>query len=254
MNIKIFIGFSLLFANVPSPIQANKISAQLQELAKLRAEVDGLSHSLSQIRTQTQDASRAAAAQISHLELQFRQAKIRNATLRKERKRALERIAKQEDQRNALTKPLTATLDVLRQHVKRGLPYQSQRRLGALAQIEKELLVQTPNPASAFAKILQFVDDEETLTREIALGQQVISIGGGEVLVDVLHVGMAALYFATKDNRYGAAMFAQEGYSFQLFDSAKDSQAVSALFEAVRKGQRTGFVQIPLQFSNKAGL
>jgi len=240
--------FCLLLCVPSLHAESHQVSAKLKELVKLRVQVDTISHELAQARAQEQDHQRAAAAQISHLELQIRQEKLRNAILLKERKKALEVVQEEQSKRDALTTPLRETIEVLRNHVTKSLPYQQSRRLQTLEQIEKELLSANGSAATSLSKLLQFAEDERTLTQEIGIGQQVVTIGGGDVLVDVAHVGMAALYFVTSDKRYGWALWSNDHYTYQLFNSPEESQAAQSLFETLQSNQRTGYMQLPLQY------
>jgi len=242
-----FIACLLLWVP-PLEAKSPQVSAKLKELVKLRAQVDTLSHGLAQARTQAQDHQRASSVQISHLEFQIRQEKLRNASLLKERKNALESVQAAQSKREALTTPLRETIEILRNHVSKSLPYQQKQRLQTLDQIETELLSANGSAAVSLSKLLQFTEDERTLTQEIGLGQQVVTIGGGNVLVDVAHVGMAALYFVTSNKRYGWAQWSNGQYTYQLFASPEEKQAAQSLFETLQSNQRTGYMELPLQY------
>ena len=92
MNPALFTALLVLVTMLPPHAQSTPLSMKLKELVQLRNQVDSLSHELATQRLATADSERAAASQIAHLQMQVRQAQLRNTTLLKNRKRFLEKL------------------------------------------------------------------------------------------------------------------------------------------------------------------
>ncbi|MED5463488.1 MAG: DUF3450 family protein [Myxococcota bacterium] len=243
MNTLLPLSFCALLLGAPGTAS---LDADLQRVTALRSEVNQLARDLTDSRAQGRSRRQSLDAQIAHLELQVRQEKIRETTLLQKRRQLLDQQASLEARRDTLLKPTLEAVDVLRAHVNNSLPYKQAERLKTLSQIETSLTSTEPDPTTALSKLWQFIQDERTLTRELGLQQQVITLGGASVLVDVAHLGMAGLYFKTTDERYGWATSGQGAWSYQFFADPAQVEAARELFKALAENRRTGYFSLPL--------
>lgn len=244
MNTLLPLSLCALLLGAP---QTSSLDQDLQRVTALRSEVNQLARDLSDSRSRAQSRRQSLDAQTAHLELQLRQEKIREATLLQKRRDLLDQQASLEARRDTLLKPTLEAVDILRAHVNKALPYKQAERLKTLTQIETGLTSTEPDPATALSKLWRFINDERTLTRELGLQQQVITLGGASVLVDVAHLGMAGLYFKTTDERYGWATFAQEAWRYQFFADPARVEAAREIFNALSENRRTGYFSLPLR-------
>lgn len=253
MSSSLFLTLLLALGNVPAsppPPEApgDSLQQRLKTLTALRTQLDTLSSELGQVREQARQQQQSRAAQISHLQMQVRQEQIRHATLLEKRKALLSETRNIDARRHTLLKPATDVLNLLKDHVHKALPYTTERRLQALDQIEETLTSPEPEPGAALARLFQFLEDERTLNHEVGLSQQVLPIRGERLLVDVAHVGMAALYFRSADHRFGWARPEGSSYRFEFFSNPEHTEAAEALFSSLEQNQRTGYFTLPLIF------
>jgi len=232
-----------LLAAAP-PALADDIDAQAARLAALRADVETLSSDLELEKEDLRGRLRAIEAQNVDLEVQIRREELR-----------LERLLAEEQKQQALlddaqggddlTPVVREGLDAFRASVRAGLPFKVEDRLASLDALDAKLTDRSLSAEQASARLWAFAEDERRLSRENALGRQVISLGGEELLVDTARLGMVALYYRTPEGAFGQAVPVGDGWTWQPLTGAAEAEQVSALFDALAKGVRVGFFTLP---------
>lgn len=239
---------SLLLAALLVPLsaaaQSSDIEAQAERLAALRSEVESLSSELELEKEDLRGRLRAVEAQNVDLEVQIRREELRLERLlaEEEKQRTLLDEAQGPDD---LSPVVRAGIAQFRSHVEAGLPFKVEERLKSLSELERKVADQEMSPEQASARLWAFAEDERRLTRENALGRQVIPLGGEDTLVDTARVGMIAMYYRTPEGTYGQAVPSGDGWSWQAITGTVEAEQVATLFDALSQGVRVGTFTLP---------
>lgn len=138
-------------------------------------------------------------------------------------------------------------IDQLMASIEVGIPFKHLARQEVLQHIKRNLVADKITAQQAINQMWAFVEDELRLTQENGLYSQTIALEGEDVLVEVAKLGTALMYFKTKQNQYGHALKANDGsYSFKLFESESQKQAVANLFDSLQKQIRQGLFELPI--------
>jgi hypothetical protein len=215
------------------------------ELTRLRAEVESLSDAITDAKTRTQTELRAAAGQKTELELALQREEMRLTQLTRKRETHLAAVARSQAAKGKLAPNVLASIDRVREGVKRSLPFKRAERVAALDAIASQLDEGLLGPEKAASRLWQFAEDELRLTRESGLYQQTLTVDGEEVLAEVARVGMVAMYFQTSDGRVGRVARRGEEWVTETLTAERDVDRLRALFDAFKKGVRQGFFEIP---------
>lgn len=220
---------------------AQEPASRGERLAALRAEVETLR---AQVRRERDDVD----ARVSSLERARSEAEVALASeklalgrLQADLVRERETLGDGTDPYAVLVPELKAGIGRLRASIEAGLPYRRQERLDALAELEAQIEGATLAPDRAMTRLWQFVEDELALQKENGIDRQVIALDGDEVLVDVVRLGMIALYFRTEDGRMGWA----DGDTWKRADRREDRAAIEELFTSVERKIRVGWFELP---------
>ncbi len=238
------VSLALLLSLAASTAHASSVQEQAEELAQLRAEVEGLSEQLSADKDDARGKLRAIEAQKVELEVQVRRQELRLERLLDEEQRQREVLADTDGGGGDLDATVLTALGDLRAQVEQGLPYKTSQRLSALDELRGKLADGSLTAEQTAARVWAFAEDERRLTRENALDRQVVSLGGEEVLVDIVRVGMIALYWRAPDGTVGRARSEGDAWTYQPV-TGSDADAVVGLFDAMGKGIRTGWFSLP---------
>ena len=144
-------------------------------------------------------------------------------------------------------------IEQLQQQIQAGLPFKIDERSAELAALRTDLLNGSVQSARAANRLWAFFEDEFRLTRENALHNQTVEVGGERVLAEVVKIGAMALYFRTPDGRYGQAVQTGDSWRFVLSQDAAVSAQIAQLFDALRKQIRQGYFELPMLAGNGAG-
>ncbi len=220
-------------------------------LARLRAEVDELQERLDRARSTAASERRSLQTQKADLEVLLNKEQLRQKTLKRMRARQLDEQRKAESRSALLVEPALGAAHRLRRLVEQTLPFRHEQRLQAVDEIIASLRGPAADPAVALSRLWQLLEDEIRLTAESGLHRQVIALEGRRLLVEVVHLGMGALYFRTEDGRFGWADPGDgKGYTFRLFSDEQRIAAVETLFDALRKQIRKGAFALPLALTS----
>jgi hypothetical protein len=243
----------ILMAIATSLALAKRAGAEDKEygrrLAGLRAEVDDLEARLERMRSEAGAERRSLEIQKGDLEVLLRKEQVRHETLKRLRAQQIAERRKVESWATRLMQPAGEAAARLRKLVLATLPFKREERLSAIDEILAGLEGPGADPVLALSRLWQLAEDEVKLTAESGLHRQVIELEGERLLVEVVRLGMAVLYFKTPDGRVGWAVPTQGGHCFQIIDQPDRVEAVLSLFGALRKQIRKGFFELPLPSS-----
>ena len=197
-------------------------------VAQLRVEVDELSAAVADERRRAQDRLQALRVERAELERQLRLEQVRART------------HQLEDRSQARLAPIRGALELAQGYVQHTLPFEREARLRVLESIRADLAATHPDPSTALSRLWRFVEEEEALGREVSRAQQPIELEGARQLVDVVRLGMAAMYFRTADGALGWARPAQGGWTFERLQDPTAQAAVASLFMAFDQNRRFG--------------
>jgi F0F1-type ATP synthase membrane subunit b/b' len=214
-------------------------------VASLRGEVDSLAAELETRKEEQRAQLRSLAEQRADLELQLRREELRGEQLQAARERQREEIGDKLDLDEDLRPILARALDDLEQTIRVGLPFRTGDRLADLEKLRNQVQSGLVRPQDATYRLWQMFEDELRLRRESGLYRQTILLDGRESLVDVARIGMVALYFCTSDERFGRAVRAENGWTFELLTDSESRRQLRELFDAFKKQIRVGAFELP---------
>lgn len=216
-----------------------------ETLVKLRGEVDRLTRSLEDQKSQNRAELRALNAQKSDLEIQLQREEAQVKALRAAIERRESEASTVKTEAAQLQPTLVQAVAQVRDSVESSLPFKKKERLSELDDIEKAVVQKTLPETRAFGRLWQFVEDEIRLTKENGLYTQPIQIGDQEVLAEVARVGMVAMYYKTDDGSVGHTIQTEDGWRYEPIEDPKQAADVTYLFEAFRKQIRAGAFNLP---------
>jgi hypothetical protein len=230
-------------ARAAEPDPATRLAA---ELAKLRGEVETLSTAIEREKDDRRARMRGLADQESQAEIELRRARLRTVARARRRAEPRARVEAKAATQAGLRPAVDAAIERLRAVVEASLPFRLEERLAAVDALEKRLADGLVTPAQAWSRLWEIAEDELRLGRESALDRQVVRLPSGEErLVQVIRIGMVALFYRASDKDVGQA--AREGarWVWRGFSGEAEIDLVSALFASFEKRVRTGFFEIP---------
>jgi len=235
-------------AQQPGQARPGETSAEAlaEELVALRAEVQDLSETLDEERARHRDRMQRLARQEAELAGESERNRSRLRELEgdlAEYREQLERAGANDEE---LTPAVLAAADTLRQRIEAGLPFKRTERRKAVTEIAEDLRAGAIPPQDAVKKLWALAETELRMTRENSIHSQTIELAGEETLVDVARVGMVALYFRTRDGRFGAALPQGEGWTFSTYTDGARADQVEKLFTDLEKQIRTGHFTLPV--------
>lgn len=211
-----------------------------EEVSNARAAVDSLSERLESQRRSVRESLSALQAERAELERQVRLEQIRQDTLTQIRAERIKRVDEQEGRLLTLLKPIKRSLKSAQKYVSVTLPFKQEERMLHLKKIEADLAVTHPDPGNALTRLWRFIEEEEAMAREIALGQQAIELDGKRLLVEVARIGMALMYFRLPGGDVGWVRQAQEGWLFERLTSPASQKTVLKIFGDLENNRALG--------------
>lgn len=244
---------SLLFASPhlyaqDAPSTSRSLEKQASELAKLRAEVEQLHLDLEQMRQETQTEVRALASQKASLSAEIQRARIRGETLKAEKVKKQEFIRKASQKQAALKAPLLKWIQDLKAWTQDHLPYRQEGRTQELDRLIKRLESNLLLPSTALVQVWSWVEDEIKLSKESTMDRVIIRLDQGEVLVDLIRIGMVMMFCRTPQGEYGMSSFSpvKKKWVWTLFSPlSPEAQIAQTAFERFEKKVRLGFFWLP---------
>lgn len=240
--------YSLLAAlalTAPDALPQDATEALTSRLIQMRGQVDQLQSELNLKREEHKNRMAYLTAQLTETEASRDREALRVRQLEQDLEQMKEEVAAVGATSEMLAPIMLRYLAELRRQVRMGFPFKVGERLAELDEIETQLNSGVITAHRAFNRLWAFVEDELRITRENAIYTQSINLNGENVLVDVAKLGNAMMYFRTRDLRYGRAVETEQGWRFEVLDSASDQERVARLFDSLRKQIRQGYFQLP---------
>ena len=234
----------LLIAPAALAADVDELAARL---AALRGEVETLSSELSLEKEDLRATLRAMDAQKADLQVQVRQQELRLQQLDQALQTEVEAREAYAESTDGLIEPVRDGIEEVRGAVTDGIPFHQGERLAELDALEKALDGGEQTPREVASKLWSFCEDEKRLTQENALDRQVIGLNGQEMLVDIMRLGMVALYFKTDDGRVGRAVKSGDAWTWVEAATPEDTAAILELHDALSKQIRVGLFELPMQ-------
>lgn len=235
----------LVTASLGHVAHAEDAGGFARELSRLRTDVAALSETLELEREALRADLRSREQRKVELESRIRQEELRLAELERLMARQREILDADSVAHEHLVPVIEASVASLQEVVRRGLPYRIQERTDALGDLADKVREGTLDPRRGVGRLWQAVEDELRLSRENVLDKQVIGLDGGDVLVEVARIGMIALFYRTKDGRFGQAVRTADGWTYQAVTAPEDTERLEELFDALKKQIRSGFFDLP---------
>ena len=241
----------VLFAADPS--RDESLDALATRLIKMRGQVDELQSELNIRREEHRNRMAYLAAQQSDMEATRNREELRVRQLQKDLDESQAQSAAAGSSSEVLAPIVSGYIRQLRDQVENGFPFKRGERTAALDELDLQLGSGAISAQRAINRLWVFVEDEIRLSRENAIYTQSIPLNGENVLVDVIKLGNAMMYFRTRDLKYGRAVDTPSGWSFQLLDSTRDQEQVANLYDSLRKQIRQGYFELPNALPQPAG-
>lgn len=227
------------------PVRAADPSAQAERLAALRAEVEALHDHVQDEKDAHRSRLRALEAQKVDLEVQLRRQDLRLERLLDDEVALQARVREGSVGSEGVGEAVRAGIVALRAVVEGSLPFKRTERLAALADLEAQLDAGVLPPEQVAARLWAFAEDERRIGRENALDRQVAEIDGVEHLVDVVRLGMVAMYWRGPDGRVGQVVPEGDGWRWVPHEEPTTQAQINALFDALGRGIRVGWFTLP---------
>jgi hypothetical protein len=244
---------ALVLALASGPALAQSEADVLAEsLIRLRGEVEQLNGELELLREEQRTALAALNAQRAELSGTAERQQLAAREARQKLESREQESAGAGVAGDVLAPVLLRASEALEAHIRGGLPFKTEERLGELEAFRTQLQNGTLAPQRAVNRLWAFYEDEFRLTRENGLHAQTIALGDERLLADVAKLGAMALYFQTQDGRVGHAQRAADGWRFATIQDERARQQIAALFDALRKQIRQGYFELPLAMNEVA--
>ena len=215
-------------ASAPSPIA--------QAVVQLRQDIELLSTELADERAATRSHLTSLRQERDDLARQVRLEKIKKETYALAAQKRQAEAQGLSQSRRAWVDAGLSTVAVAHTMVLSTCPLHKEARLAQLARIEAELKRPTADVATAFERLWRFFEEEEALSRQVGMDEQVFVEGGKKRIWDVVHIGLSALYAHD-----GAGTYAIVECPSGTLTPVADAQlvtALEALFAHVGHGDR----------------
>ena len=235
----------LVLALAPAAHAADEAAELAQSLIKLRGEVESLNGELELVREEQRTTLGALGQQRAELETQLNRQEVATRELREKLSRQAEEASTAGVAGDTLKPVLAQAIAGLRQYIEGGLPFKTDERLAALAEIETQIGNGSLPTHRAANRLWAFYEDEFRITRETGMYKQTITLGKEQLLADVATVGSVMLFFRTQDGRMGLARREAAGWRFVPADEAADQERIAFLFDSLGKQIRQGYFELP---------
>lgn len=229
----------------PCLAQEDGIDRLAERLIQLRAEVEQLQSDLDIEREEHKGKMSYLAAQKAELEVSLGREELRLRQLEEELAQLREKAAAAGTDAETLSPTVYAAIDQIRQAITSSLPFKHQERLEALNEIVRQLDSGAIVPQRGANRLWALVEDELRINRENAIYSQTIQLNGQPILADVAKLGSVAMYFRTRDDRYGLAQASGGEWIWTLVEDTDGRDQIATLFDSLRKQIRQGYFEIP---------
>lgn len=235
----------LALFSAPRAASARETAGLAEALVQLRTEVEQLNDSVEEARRAGRDQRRALATQQTELDAERTRAKLRVAQLKETLERRKDRVAQAKAAQADLTPVFQQAAATLRKRVEASLPFKRAGRLKAISELERKLAEGLLTPQAALSRLWAVAEDEMRLTRDTGLFRDTVALPDGEVLADVIRIGMVGLYYRTGDGRVGVVGRVGDAWTARPVTDEAGKRQIDGLFDAFKKQIRVGAFELP---------
>lgn len=238
--------FILLPIILSSPVSfADDLDDLVKTLVSIRGEVE-------ELQTQLDSAKQAHRMRLESLNTQFTDLNVENQRqtvalekLQQAITKQQEAIQQQKSSEISLAPTLLDAIQGLESTVNNSLPFKTDERLQALAELKQQIKANTLDGKKAANRLWAFIEDEIRLSRENGIYSQTISLNGAKRLVDVAKLGSVLMYFKTDDQHVGKAVKKGDNWQFIELMGEQDKEKIALLFDSLQKQIRQGYFELP---------
>ena len=237
-----------VLAALPCLAQDDSIDRLAERLISLRPEVEELQSELDIQREEHKSKMSYLTAQQAELEANLDRENLRLRQLDDELKELNEKAAGAGVDAETLRPAVLSAIERLRLVIRSSLPFKHGERLQALDEVHAQLEAGAIVPQRAANRLWALVEDELRISHENAIYSQTIPLNGEDVLADVAKLGSVAMYFRTRDDRYGIALpptQSASAWQWQLVSETAQRDQIAQLFDSLRKQIRQGYFEVP---------
>jgi hypothetical protein len=248
-NLKLayLVGFGLLTYSFYSSANQAQLTQLAERIIELRSEVENLNTEFLALKTDKSNELKSRGSRISNLEVQIGQEEVRKKQATQKLLALKEQIEKSSSSGDSLKPVIVKNMADLKQYIRQGLPFQKEKRLREVNDIESKLEANIITEENALARTWSLVEDEMRLTKENALHRQTILLNAEERLATVAKIGMVLMYFHTSDNKVGYVSRNQTGNYLFVEEKRKErSKLIFKLIDGLKKQIRHGRYDLPL--------
>jgi len=225
--------------------KSSKPTDLARELAALRSQVESISNRIQAEQETRRSQVRSLTAQQTEVDMELRREKLKVTQLRDKLAKEKARLAKASKAQAALGPAVNKAIATFKTAVAQTMPYRLDERLASLDELTGKLKAKTTTPAKAFTRLWEMIEDELRLGRESALDRQVIQTPDGEVLADVIKIGMVGMLYQTSEDSVGRLVRKGDTYTWEKATDEVEVQQIAGLFDAFRKKIRVGYFSLP---------
>ena len=244
MRLPVF-GLAAALLCVTPPASAREADGLAQALVTLRSDVEHLNDKVEEARRAGRDQRRALATQQTELDAEETRVKLRVAqieeTLNAKKQSVLEAKAAQA----TLVPVFEEAATGVRARIASSLPFKRGARLKAVDDLSRKLADGLLTPQLALSRLWAVAEDELRLTRDTGLFRDTITLPEGEMLVDVIRMGMVGMYYRAGDGRVGVIGRAGDAWQTRPITAEAGARQITALFDAFKKQIRVGHFDVP---------
>lgn len=235
----------LLICVLVTPARAREAEGLAQALVKLRSEVERLNDQVEEQRRAGRDTRRALATQQTELDAEKTRAKLRVAQIEETLASKTARVADAKAAQSTLVPVFEKAAADLKARISKSLPFKRSARLKAVTDLEKKLADSLLTPQMALSRLWAVAEDELRLTRDTGLFRDTVTLPDGEVLADVIRIGMVGLYYRTGDERVGRIGRKSGEWVVEAVTDEAGVRQIQGLFDAFKKQIRVGSFDLP---------
>ena len=247
MKVKIQLCFTLLFLmQIPLNVQAENNEQLVQNLIKLRGEVEDLQSELKILKSEHKNSMSYLNTRKTELYANVDRKKLHIKKAQSELIKLQDKIKLLGAGSEQLQPNVMSLLVIVKASLNTGIPFKQTERLSVIEEIERKLVSKKITSQNAINRIWAFLEDEIRLTRENAVYSQTIKLNGENRLVEIAKLGTVMMYFKTRENQYGIAEKHGVNWTYRLYTNTKKTQQVAILFDSLKKQIRQGYFNLPL--------
>lgn len=230
---------------LPGTLHAREAEGLAQALVTLRAAAERLNDQVEEQRRAGRDARRALATQQTELDAEQTRARLRVAQLKETLEAKKARVAAAKAEQSTLLPVFEAAARDLTARVQRSLPFKRAERLKTISDLHTKLADGLLTPQTALSRLWAVAEDELRLTRDTGLFRDTVALPDGEVLADVIRIGMVGLYYRTGDGRVGRMGRKGDAWVVEAVTDEVGVRQIQGLFDAFKKQIRVGAFELP---------